>query len=167
MPHAALALAGTVVVVEPRAHAAGARANVPAAERGACGHWHRPAAVGLGLAATARFRLGGNWSAAVEIKEDQALIRTGLYRHVRHPIYSGRLLALFGSGVALERGRALLVRTFASPLIKARREEERLRHTFGDDARSARETAALIPFLVRSLCFVNLLCGRSTNYRGH
>jgi len=106
-------------------------------------------ALGLGIAIAARITLAENWSAAVEIKQNHALIRSGVYRHVRHPIYSGILLALLGSAIALDRWRALVgfVLIFASLWLKARHEEERLRRELPDYAAYARETAALIPFL--------------------
>ena len=41
------------------------------------------------------------------VKEDHALIRTGPYRHVRHPIYTGILLAMLGMAVAIGEWRTL------------------------------------------------------------
>ena len=107
-------------------------------------------ALGLGIAVAARITLAGNWSAQVEIKEDHTLIRHGPYRYVRHPIYSGILLALLGSAIALDRWRALLgvALIFASLLLKARHEENRLRQELPGYEAYARETAALIPFLL-------------------
>ena len=107
-------------------------------------------ALGLGIAVIARLYLGSNWSARVEIKEDHALIRTGPYRYVRHPIYSGILLALLGSAIALNRWRALLglALMFAGLWLKARHEEKRLRQVLPDYAAYASQTAALIPFLL-------------------
>jgi protein-S-isoprenylcysteine O-methyltransferase Ste14 len=107
-------------------------------------------ALGLCIAVAARIYLGDNWSARVEIKEDHALIRTGPYRYVRHPIYSGILLALLGSAIALDRWRALLgfALMFAGLWLKARHEEERLRQVLPDYDAYARATAALIPFLL-------------------
>lgn len=107
-------------------------------------------AVGHGIAIAARVQLAGNWSAAVEIKQDHALIRRGLYRYVRHPIYSGVLLALLGSTIAIGQWRDLIgfALLLVSLLLKARHEEERLRIAFADYDRYAAQTAALIPFLI-------------------
>jgi protein-S-isoprenylcysteine O-methyltransferase Ste14 len=106
-------------------------------------------ALGLAFSIWARRQLGRNWSASVEIKQDHVLIRRGPYRYVRHPIYSGALLALFGTMVAVGEWRTLLgfalfVLSFA---IKARLEESYLSTVFPDYAAYRRETAALIPFL--------------------
>jgi protein-S-isoprenylcysteine O-methyltransferase Ste14 len=54
---------------------------------------------GLALAVWARFYIGGNWSALVELKKDHQLIRRGPYVIVRHPIYSGFMLATLGTAV--------------------------------------------------------------------
>ena len=51
-------------------------------------------AAGLGFAVWARAHLGRNWSGIVTVKEGHALVRTGPYRAVRHPIYTGLLLEL-------------------------------------------------------------------------
>ena len=50
--------------------------------------------LGVVLAVGARFFLGGNWSATVTVKADHTLVRCGPYAIVRHPIYTGLLLAL-------------------------------------------------------------------------
>src|SRR6202035_555424 len=55
---------------------------------------------GLLFAIWARLYLGKNWSGLVQVKHDHELIRSGPYRFVRHPIYSGILLALVGTTVA-------------------------------------------------------------------
>jgi len=56
-------------------------------------------AIGLALAVWARLHLGGNWSANVTLKRDHALVETGPYSVVRHPIYSGLTLAALGLAV--------------------------------------------------------------------
>jgi protein-S-isoprenylcysteine O-methyltransferase Ste14 len=51
-------------------------------------------AAGFTFAIWARMLLGGNWSSSMTVKQDHQLIRQGPYSIVRHPIYSGLLLAL-------------------------------------------------------------------------
>lgn len=57
-------------------------------------------ACGLGFAVWARIYLGRNWGVPMSIKENPELITSGPYRFVRHPIYSGILLAIFGTALA-------------------------------------------------------------------
>jgi protein-S-isoprenylcysteine O-methyltransferase Ste14 len=59
-------------------------------------------AVGLGFAVWARVHIGRNWGAPMTQKEDPELVTSGPYRLVRHPIYSGILVAMLGTAVALD-----------------------------------------------------------------
>lgn len=90
-------------------------------------------AAGIGVAFWARWHLGTNWSGVVTLKEDHELIRTGPYRTIRHPIYTGILLALLGTSITLGEVRALIAVAIAwlSFYIKARREESFLMQEFG------------------------------------
>src|SRR6185437_7787826 len=58
-------------------------------------------AIGIGIAIWARRVLGTNWSGIVTLKEGHTLIRRGPYAYVRHPIYSGILLAAAGTFLAV------------------------------------------------------------------
>jgi protein-S-isoprenylcysteine O-methyltransferase Ste14 len=48
---------------------------------------------------SARQRLGRNWSQTVAAKEDHELVTSGPYAVVRHPMYSGGLVATIGSAI--------------------------------------------------------------------
>jgi protein-S-isoprenylcysteine O-methyltransferase Ste14 len=80
---------------------------------------------GIAVASWARWHLGTNWSGVVALKQGHELIRTGPYRTIRHPIYTGILLALLGTALSFGELRALLAVAIAwsSFYIKARREE--------------------------------------------
>jgi protein-S-isoprenylcysteine O-methyltransferase Ste14 len=107
-------------------------------------------AVGLGFTVAARVWLGRNWSANVTLKQDHELIRTGPYRYVRHPIYTGLLVAFVGTGLAIGEWRALvaLVLIAASFVRKIAIEERFLAGEFGEaHARYAAAVPALIPFV--------------------
>jgi protein-S-isoprenylcysteine O-methyltransferase Ste14 len=56
---------------------------------------------GLALAVWARVYLGRNWGMPMSQKADPELVTTGPYRYVRHPIYSGIILAFIGTSVAI------------------------------------------------------------------
>ena len=103
---------------------------------------------GLLFTVWARIHLGANWSRSVTIKQDHELITSGPYALVRHPIYSGLLLAFVGSAVALAQYRGLLafVLVLFSFWYKLRLEEQWMRAQFGDAyVAYARRTAALVP----------------------
>jgi protein-S-isoprenylcysteine O-methyltransferase Ste14 len=90
-------------------------------------------AVGIAFAIWARVHIGRNWSGIVMIKQDHELIRTGPYGRIRHPIYTGLLLAVLGTAIAIGEYRAII--GFALILIgftyKAKREEALLTEHFG------------------------------------
>ena len=105
---------------------------------------------GVGFSIWARLILGENWSSDPSIKQDHTLILRGPYRIVRHPIYTGLLVALAGS--ALQRGlfRNLLGVFLCgiSLWMKVAVEEHFMVHRFGDQyLRYRRNVNALIPFL--------------------
>jgi len=111
------------------------------------------ALVGAGLAFTvwARIYLGRNWSGVVTLKEGHELIRSGPYRLVRHPIYSGLLLAFVGSALVRAdwRGVVAVVIAFAALWRKLKLEERWLSEAFGEQYSAYRnEVAALIPFVL-------------------
>ena len=106
-------------------------------------------ATGLGLTVWARRHLGRNWSASVVVKEGHTLVRTGPYRYVRHPIYSGILLAFLGTVLTIGewRGLVALLLVGVAFAVKSRAEEGRMRETFPEYAEYARGTAAIVPYV--------------------
>jgi protein-S-isoprenylcysteine O-methyltransferase Ste14 len=58
-------------------------------------------ALGMGLAIWARVNIGRNWGSPMTQKDEPELVTSGPYHLVRHPIYSGILVAGVGSSVAL------------------------------------------------------------------
>jgi protein-S-isoprenylcysteine O-methyltransferase Ste14 len=65
-------------------------------------------ALGLAISVAARISLGANWSSMVTLKQDHELILTGPYRWVRHPTYTGLLLAVLGTAIALGEWRGVI-----------------------------------------------------------
>ncbi|HSV00771.1 MAG TPA: isoprenylcysteine carboxylmethyltransferase family protein [Roseiarcus sp.] len=105
---------------------------------------------GLAFAIWARFIIAGNWSSYVELKQDHELIVAGPYQWVRHPIYTGLLLAFIGSALAVGewRGALAVAIVAASFWRKLRLEETVMRRQFGEAyARYAARVPALIPFV--------------------
>jgi protein-S-isoprenylcysteine O-methyltransferase Ste14 len=107
-------------------------------------------AAGVAIAFWARFHLGSNWSGVVTLKEGHELIRTGPYRTIRHPIYTGILIALLGNAVLIGQVRGLigLAIVWASFYIKARREESFLAQEFGPNfSEHTQHTGMFLPKL--------------------
>jgi protein-S-isoprenylcysteine O-methyltransferase Ste14 len=88
---------------------------------------------GVAFAIWARHDIGRYWSAGVALKAGHQLIRTGPYARIRHPIYTGMLLALAGTALAIGRYRGIVA--FAIILTgfiwKSKREEALLAGQFG------------------------------------
>src|SRR6266542_5240206 len=55
---------------------------------------------GLAFTLWARIHIGEYWSGTITLKEGHRLIRTGPYALVRHPIYTGMFVGVFGTAVA-------------------------------------------------------------------
>jgi len=101
---------------------------------------------GIALAFSARRHLGRNWSDKVEVKVDHQLIRSGPYAYLRHPIYSGVLLGVAGTALAVGqvRGIAGFLLLLGSYAIKARKEERALAEKFGDAFREHQRNAGFL-----------------------
>jgi protein-S-isoprenylcysteine O-methyltransferase Ste14 len=107
-------------------------------------------AMGLFLAILARRHLGRNWSGEISIKVDHRLIRSGPYKMLRHPIYTG-LLTMY-AGTALVTGTWLALAGVATAMLAYARkiwlEEVNLRVAFGAEFEAyRRKTWALVPGL--------------------
>lgn len=107
--------------------------------------------LGLGFSVLARRYLGRNWSGTITVKAGHELIRSGPYAYVRHPIYTGLLLALIGSVLAVGEWRALLGLAFiAAGIVRKLTIEERfMTEQFGEAYTYYRaEVPMLVPLLL-------------------
>ena len=105
-------------------------------------------AAGLAFSVWARVHLGRNWSGTVTLKQDHELVRDGPYRHVRHPIYTGLLLAFIGCAIARNEWRGVLAIAiiYAGFWRKLKLEERWMTEQFGDAYRRyIAEVPALLP----------------------
>lgn len=108
-------------------------------------------AFGAGVACWSRYSLGKNWSLSVQEKESHELIQGGLYKFVRHPIYTGLLLLFIGNTLIVGdyRGIIAVILVFVSFWFKLKKEEKLLAETFGNKySEYAAKTKALIPFII-------------------
>ena len=106
------------------------------------------AAAGFAFTAWARIHLGRNWSGTVTIKQGHELITTGPYALVRHPIYTGLLLAFVGTAFARGqwRGPLAIVIAWAALWWKLRIEERWMAEQFGGQYEDyKRQVPALVP----------------------
>lgn len=106
--------------------------------------------IGFGFALWARLHLGRNWGMPMSLRQGHELVTSGPYAHVRHPIYSGIMLATVGS--VLAGGLVWLlpvVVCFVYFLISARTEEAMMLEHFPDAYPVyRRRTKMLIPFVL-------------------
>jgi len=103
---------------------------------------------GLGLAIWARRHLGRNWSGEITIKDEHQLIKTGPYRYLRHPIYTGLLMMYAGLTVATGEWLGIigLVVAVVAYWRKTRLEEATLGGAFGAEYDTYRaDTWAIVP----------------------
>jgi protein-S-isoprenylcysteine O-methyltransferase Ste14 len=120
--------------------------HLPALEAGAA----ILVAAGLAFAVWARLELGGNWSGIVALKRGHTIVRSGPYRWIRHPIYSGLLLATVGTAVARGewRGPVAVLIIILALARKIRIEERFLGEAFGREYADYRATSwALVPLI--------------------
>jgi protein-S-isoprenylcysteine O-methyltransferase Ste14 len=106
-------------------------------------------AVGLGFAIWARVHIGRNWGTPMTQKEEPELVTSGPYRLVRHPIYSGILVAGFGTAVALSWVGLIVVAMAGTYFLYSATVEERsLTEQFPDTYPTyKRATKMLVPFV--------------------
>jgi protein-S-isoprenylcysteine O-methyltransferase Ste14 len=105
---------------------------------------------GIALAIWARAQLGSNWGMPGSIKDHPELITSGPYRVVRHPIYTGVIVAM--AGTALVHGMAwwiLAIGFLVYFLSNVQAEEREMTRQFPDRyPEYRRHTKRLIPYIV-------------------
>ena len=105
---------------------------------------------GFALAVWARLYLGTNWGMPMSLKEGHELVTTGPYRYVRHPIYTGMLLAILGSAVVNGALWGVIFVGMAIYCVYSARTEERLMlQQFPEQyTRYKQRTKSIIPFVI-------------------
>jgi protein-S-isoprenylcysteine O-methyltransferase Ste14 len=106
------------------------------------------------IAALVTFRLthkalGRNWSVSLEVRENHQLITAGVYRHVRHPMYTAFWLWAVAQALLLPNwiaGLAGIVGFGTLFFGRVAREERMMLESFGDEYRTYMErTSRIIP----------------------
>lgn len=104
---------------------------------------------GLALAIWARRYLGQNWGMPMSEKADPELVTTGPYRRVRHPIYSGIILAMVGTAIAVSWFWLIAVVLLGAYFVYSAVMEEKYMASVFPDTYPAykRSTKMLLPFV--------------------
>ena len=105
--------------------------------------------LGLGLAIWARIHIGRNWGGPMTQKFEPELVTSGPYHFIRHPIYTGILLAGFGTALAVNWLWLVAVVLAGIYFVYCARMEERyLAEQFPDTYETYRHaTRMLVPFV--------------------
>ncbi len=105
--------------------------------------------LGLALAVWARIFIGRNWGMPMSRKDDPELVTTGPYRTIRHPIYSGMILAMIGTTIAVSLYWLIAVVLLGGYFIYSAVNEERyMAERFPDTYLSYKNsTKMLIPYV--------------------
>ncbi len=105
------------------------------------------ALAGIAIRVVCHFQLGARFSPYVELADEHHLMQTGLYRHLRHPMYLGTLLIAAGlpllMGSVWAAGCAVLV--VVGLLVRISKEEQLLRQHLPGYNEYAIRTWRLIP----------------------
>lgn len=105
--------------------------------------------VALFLLWKAHYDLGKNFTPFVAIKKEHALVTSGLYRRIRHPIYTAHVLWALSQGLLLPNwmaGWSFLVLMIPLFWFRIPREEGMLEEEFGESYRIYKKnTGGLFP----------------------
>ncbi|MEM9839354.1 MAG: protein-S-isoprenylcysteine O-methyltransferase [Pseudomonadota bacterium] len=95
--------------------------------------------------------LGRNWSVSLELREDHGLVTNGVYKRIRHPMYSSIWLGALAQPLLVQNwiAGALAIPAFGLMyLIRVPREEAMMRARFGDAYHDyMRQTGRVLPRL--------------------
>lgn len=96
--------------------------------------------------------LGRNWSISLQVREQHVLVKTGVYRLVRHPMYSSFFLLGLAQLLLLPNWLAGLSGLAGAGILfafRVRREERMMLESFGDDYRSyMTQTKRVVPWVI-------------------
>jgi protein-S-isoprenylcysteine O-methyltransferase Ste14 len=105
--------------------------------------------LGIGIAIWGRTYIGRNWGMPMSLREGHELVTTGPYAFVRHPIYTGILVAAVGTTLVQSFPWILLLTAFSAYFVYAAKAEERsmTRQFPNEYPNYMNRTKMLIPFV--------------------
>ncbi len=108
-------------------------------------------AIAIWLLWRAHSDLGKNFTLTSETKEEQNLVTSGVYKKIRHPIYTAHLIWGIAQALLLQNwiaGPTFLIASIPLYIKRIPREEEMMIKEFGDEYRNYMEvTGRLLPKL--------------------
>lgn len=111
-----------------------------------------PLCASLWLFRRSHVDLGRNWSVSLEIRQHHTLVKTGVYRHIRHPMYTSFFLLGLAQMLLLPNwlaGPSGLIGVAILFVFRVRREERMMLQMIGDEYRAyIATTKRLIPWVL-------------------
>jgi protein-S-isoprenylcysteine O-methyltransferase Ste14 len=96
--------------------------------------------------------LGANWSDQIRIRQTHALVQTGIYRWIRHPLYASTIGMLLGAGLVYTNGLVLIFTLLAfvpMMIFRARQEETQLLRTFPEYSDYRLRAGMFLPRIIK------------------
>ncbi len=107
--------------------------------------------IGIIIRYTAVFQLGQYFCMKISVTDNHKLVKSGLFRYMRHPSYTGLAISFLGFGISVGNWISLLlaiVPTTAMLLYRIKIEEAVLSEMLGDEYENyCAHTKRLIPFV--------------------
>jgi protein-S-isoprenylcysteine O-methyltransferase Ste14 len=111
-----------------------------------------PLSASLWLFRRSHVDLGRNWSISLQVRSHHTLVKTGVYRLIRHPMYSSFFLLGLSQMLLLPNwlaGASGLIGVALLFVFRVRREEHMMLQTMGDEYRDyMTSTKRLIPWVL-------------------
>jgi protein-S-isoprenylcysteine O-methyltransferase Ste14 len=107
-------------------------------------------AFGAAVNIAGRLKLGGNWANHIKIYDGHTLVKRGIYKIIRHPLYASIMLMLLGGSAAYRNWLAAsLTACIFIPFMyyRAKQEEKLLREEFADYQKYIEATGMFFPKL--------------------
>ena len=111
-----------------------------------------PEAAALWLFRRSHVDLGRNWSISLELREQHALVQSGVYRRIRHPMYTSFFLLAVAQLLLLPNWLAGLAGIAGAAMLfgfRVAREERMMLDSFGEDYRAyVGRTKRIVPWII-------------------
>jgi protein-S-isoprenylcysteine O-methyltransferase Ste14 len=106
--------------------------------------------LGLALAVWARIYIGRNWGMPMSRKDQPELVTSGPYHTIRHPIYTGMIIAMAGTAIAVSLYWLIAAAALGAYFLYSAVEEERyMAEQFPDTYPAYKHsTKMLVPFIL-------------------